>query len=140
MAKKFRQKQNSRRKDHQNSHIWCQVSGNQLERALRETAKLAAKEYPLINQIVQKKNTEELALQRTDQLELVLNQGGFSLKTATFSKGDPRSNLSADDYITNVAGMKWFHNEYMVSLDVDELRNKETNRQETNARKKYHPI
>ena len=58
-------------------------SGNQAERGLRETAELSAKEYPLINQIVQndiyvddclsEENTEELALEKVDQLELVLN-------------------------------------------------------------------
>ena len=56
-------------------------SGNQAER------RLSTKEYPLINQIVQNdtyvcdclsgKNTQELALERTDQLELVLKRGGF---------------------------------------------------------------
>ena len=55
-------------------------SGNQTERRLRETAKFSAKEYPLINQIVQNdiyvddcfsaENTEELALEKPDQLEL----------------------------------------------------------------------
>lgn len=59
-------------------------------------AKLTAKENPLINQIVQNdiyaddflsgENTDELDLQRADQLETVLNQGGFFTKTATFRK------------------------------------------------------
>ena len=41
-------------------------------------------------------NTEELALERADQLESVLHQGGFLLKRVTFSKRDPSINLSAD--------------------------------------------
>ena len=74
-------------------------SDNQAERGLRETAKLSAKEYSHINQIVQDdiyvddclsgKNTDELALEKPDQLELVLNRGGFSIKGVTFSKRGP---------------------------------------------------
>ena len=92
---------------------------------------MSAKEYPLINQIVQndiyvddclsRENTEELALEKADQLELVLNRGGFSLKGVTFSKRDPPNNLSTDDCSVNMAGMKWFPKEDMVSLDVGEL-------------------
>ena len=66
-------------------------------------------------------NTEELALEKADQLELVLNRGGFSLKGVTFSKRDPPNNLSTDDCSVNVAGMKWFPKEDMVSLDIGEL-------------------
>ena len=92
---------------------------------------MSAKEYPLINQIVQNdtyvddclsgENMEELALEEADQLELVLNRGGFSLKGVTFSKRDPPNNLSTDDCSVNVAGMKWFPKEDMVSLDIGEL-------------------
>ena len=64
---------------------------------------------------------EELALEEADQLELVLNRGGFSLKGVTFSKRDPPNNLSTDDCSVNVAGMKWFPKEDMVSLDIGEL-------------------
>ena len=89
------------------------------------------KEHPLINQIVQNyiyvddcllwKNTGEVALEKADQLELVLNRGGFSLKTVTFSKKDPPNNLSADDCSVNMAGMKWCPKKDMVSLDIGEL-------------------
>ena len=64
---------------------------------------------------------EELALERADQLELVLNQGGFSLKVDTSSKRDPPSNLSADDCSVKIVGIKWFPIEGMVSLDIGEL-------------------
>ena len=66
-------------------------------------------------------NTEELALEKADQLELVLKQGGFLLKGVTFSKRDPPNNLSADDCSVNMAGMKWLPKEDMVSLDIGEL-------------------
>ena len=78
----------------------------------------------VINQIVQDdiylddcfswKNMKELTLERADQLELVLNQGGFPLKGAAFSKRDSPSNLPADDCSVKVA--------------------------EINVRKTYHPI
>ena len=92
---------------------------------------MSAKEYPLINQVVQNniyvddwlcgKNMEDLALEKADQLEVVLNRGGFSLKRVTFSKRDPPNNLSPDDCSVNMAWMKWFPKEDMVSLDRGEL-------------------
>ena len=61
------------------------------------------------------------AMQRADQLELVLNRGGFSLKGVTFSGTDPPSKLSKDDSSINVAGMKWLPKDDVVSLDIGEL-------------------
>ena len=107
-------------------------SGNQAQRGLRETTKFFAKEYPLINQIGQNdiyvddclspENMEKLALEKADQLELVLNRAGFSLKGITFSKRDPPNNSSTDDCSVMVAGMKWFPKKDMVSLDIGELK------------------
>ena len=81
---------------------------------LRETAGLSAKEYPKVNQVVQndiyvddcllREENVEKALERADDLELMLNGGGFTLKGITFTGGDPPSALSS----VNVAGMKWF--------------------------------
>ena len=92
---------------------------------------MSAKEYPLINQIVQNniyvddwlcgENMEDLALEKGDQLEVVLNRGGFYLKGVTFSKRDPPNNLSPDDCSVNVARMKWFPKKDMVSIDIGEL-------------------
>ena len=131
LAERFRQKQNTAKENIIKSLIYgFTSSGNQAEGGLRETAKLSDKEYPLINQIVQNdiyvddclsgKNTE-LSLEKADQLELVLNRGGFSLKGVTFSKRDPPNNLSADYCSVNVARMKWFPKEDMVSLDIGEF-------------------
>ena len=106
-------------------------SGNQSERGLRQTAKLSAEEYPEVNQIVQRdiyvddclsgEESMTKAMQRADQLELVLNRGGFSLKGVTFSGTDPPSKLSKDDSSINVAGMKWLPKDDVVSLDIGEL-------------------
>ena len=54
-------------------------------------------------------------------MELVINRGGFSLKGITFSGKEPPSTLSADNTSINVAGMKWFPKEDMISLDISEL-------------------
>ena len=91
-------------------------SGNQPKRGLQETVRLLAEEYPQVSQIVQNdiyvgdcfsgdENVEK-ALQRADELELVLNHGSFTLKGITFTGSDPPSALSADDSRVNVAGIK----------------------------------
>ena len=91
-------------------------SGNQSKRGLQETVRLLAEEYPQVSQIVQNdinvgdcfsgdENVEK-ALQRADELELVLNHGSFTLKGITFTGSDPPSALSADDSRVNVAGIK----------------------------------
>ena len=48
-------------------------------------------------------------------------RGGFSLKGITFSGKEPPSTLSADNTSINVAGMKSFPKEDMISLDISEL-------------------
>ena len=69
-----------------------------------------------------RKNTKELALEKIDQLELVLNWGSFSLKGVTFSKRDFPSNLSTVDCSVKMAGMKCFLKDDLVSLDIGELK------------------
>ena len=106
-------------------------SGNQAERGLRETAKMLSTEYHLVNQIVQNdiyiddclsgKENEQKALEKADQVELVFNRGGFSLKRVTFNGKEPPNTLIADNTTINVAGMKWFSKEDMLSLDISEL-------------------
>ena len=91
-------------------------SGNQSKRGLQETVRLLAEEYPQVSQMVQNdiyvddclsgdENVEK-ALQRANELELVLNHGSFTLKGITFTGSDPPSALSIDDSRVNVAGIK----------------------------------
>ena len=68
----------------------------------------------------EEKNVEK-ALQGVDELELVLNCVGFTLKGATFTGGDPPSALSTDDSSANVAGMKWFPKKDLLAYDIGEL-------------------
>ena len=106
-------------------------SGNQSERGLRETARMSAVEFPEVNHIVQKdiyvddclSGAQNLkhAMIRADQIELVLNRGGFSLKGVTFSGKDPPATLTNDKASINVAGMRWFPKKDLVSLDISEL-------------------
>ena len=91
-------------------------SGNQAEPALRETVKLSQVEYPKVNEIVKNdiyvdncisgEQSEREALKRADELEVVLNSGGFVLKGITFSNQDPPEPLPDDGKSINVAGMK----------------------------------
>ena len=92
---------------------------------------MTAEEYPQVNQIVQnniyvddclseEKNVEK-ALQGADELELVLNCVGFTLKGVTFTGGDPPSALSTDDSSVNVAGIKWFPKKDLSAYDIGEL-------------------
>ena len=114
------------------THI-CSVksSGNQAERALRETAKLSQVEYPKVNEIVKNdiyvddcissEQSEREALKRADELEVVLNRGGFVLKGITFSNQDPPESLSGDGESINIAGMKWFPKDDVISLDIKDM-------------------
>ena len=106
-------------------------SGNQAERGLRETARLSKEEYPEVNEIVRRdvyvddclsgERSEDLAMLRSDQLEIVLNRGGFALKGISFSGKDPPECLSDDGVSINVAGLKWYTKEDVLALDISEL-------------------
>ena len=106
-------------------------SGNQPERALAETVKLSQVEYPKVNEIVKNdihvddctsgEQSEKEALKRADELEVVLNRGSFVLKRITFSNQDPPESLSDDGKSINVAGMKWFLKDDVISLDIKDI-------------------
>ena len=106
-------------------------SGNQSERALRETARLSQATYPEVFEIISKdvyvddclsgEATEDLAFKRADEMEVVLNKGGFKLKGVTFSNHKPEEKLSKDGTTVNVAGMVWEPKGDFLSLDISEL-------------------
>ena len=106
-------------------------SGNQAERGLRETVRLSVEEHPKVNQIVQNdifvddclsgEENVKKASKRADELELVLNCGGFTVKGITFTGADPPKALSTDDSSVNVVGMKWFPKKDLLALDIGEL-------------------
>ena len=104
---------------------------NQAERSLKENAKLSKVEYPKINEIVKNdiyvdncisgEQSEREALKRANELEVVLNRGGFVLNGITFSNQDPPESLSDDDESIIVAGMKWFPKDDIISLDIEDM-------------------
>ena len=113
-------------------------SRNQSERRLHKTARISVDKYLEVNDIVQKdvfvgdclsgnKNINK-ALERANQLELVLNRGGFSLRGVIFSGKDPPTAFSADDSSINMAGMKCFPWEDLLHLYISELNFAKKNR------------
>ena len=56
-----------------------------------------------------------------DELEVVLNRGGFLLKGITFSNQDPPESLSDNGESINVAGMKWFPEDDIIPLDIKDM-------------------
>ena len=105
-------------------------SGNQSESELCETACMSAVEFPEVNHIVQKdiyvdslsgaQNLKD-AMTRADQIELVLNRTGFSIKGVTFSGKDPSATLTNDESSINKAAMRRFPKGDLLSLDISEL-------------------
>ena len=106
-------------------------SGNQAERALRETGQLSKKQYPEVCDVIRKDvyvddclsgaESNHTAAKLADELKIVVNRGGFALKGFTFSREPPSTDLSTDGECIHVAGMRWFPEEDTVSLDVTEL-------------------
>ena len=94
-------------------------------------AELSQNTYPEVNYIVQNfiyvddcltgEDGIDLAHHRADELEIVLNRGGFNLKGVSFSGEDPPSTLTEDGQMIFVGGMKWFVKEDMLSINIGEL-------------------
>ena len=106
-------------------------SGNQAERGLRETSNLSKDEYPEVNEIISHdvyvddclsgEKSHLLATKRADELEVVLNRGGFSLKGISFSGKDPPERLTDDGKSVSVGGMKWFPKDDYLTFDIGDL-------------------
>ena len=106
-------------------------SGNQAERALRLVVELTVDDYPMAFEIVHNdvyvddcisgEATEEERITATDQLQLSLETGGFTLKGFTFSGSDPDESLSEDGKSIMVGGLRWFPKEDFVLLNVGKI-------------------
>ena len=106
-------------------------SGNQAECGLRRTALLSKDEYPKVCKIIHEdvyvddclsgNDTKEMALQTSDELELVMNRGGFGLKGITMTGSPPSKDLSSDEVSISVAGLLWQSQDDTISLDVKDL-------------------
>ena len=106
-------------------------SGNQAETGLRFTSDIFKEDFPEVNSIVREdtymddtmsgEDSIQLADQRCDEVELVLNHGGFTLKGFTVSTRDPDPSLTSDGISVNVAGHKWFPRDDLISLESKQL-------------------
>ena len=106
-------------------------SGNQAEYALRKVADISKQEFPEANQIIQNdvyvddcltgEESQPVAHQRADELEVVLNRGGFALKGIAFSGEEPPQTLSDDGEMIHIAGLKWFVKSDEISLNISEM-------------------
>ncbi|XP_066923741.1 uncharacterized protein [Clytia hemisphaerica] len=66
-------------------------------------------------------NSIELARQRSQELEQVVNKGGFQLKGIVISGEDPPETMSENQQSVTVAGMKWFPKQDVISLNIGEM-------------------
>ena len=96
--------------------------------------------YPEVHEIVERDiyvddcmsgcSLHALAQQRTDELELVLNHGGFTLKGFAISGHDPEESLTSDGSSLCVAGQRWYPKEDLITLDIKELNRKNRGRKD----------
>ena len=106
-------------------------SGNLAEHCIRKTASLGKEEFPEIDEIVRKdfyvddclsgEESVEMAFKRADQLETILNRGGFSLKGITFSGRRPPEELSEDGISLVVGGIRWYPEEDEISVNLGDM-------------------
>ena len=117
------------------------TSGNQAERALRETTKLFSEEYPRQNEIIQNQTyvddcasgetvfengqldkglSYDKAREVTDDLQALLSKGNFNLKGVTYSGHDPPEHLRNTDNSVTVFGYKWFPKLDELNLNIGE--------------------
>ena len=100
---------------------------NQAETGLRKTADISKNEYPEICEILHNdfyvhdylsgSSRETSAFKLSDELQIVLNRGAFSLRGFTFSVYPPCASLSS----VGVAGLRWYPEDDKVVLDISEL-------------------
>ena len=106
-------------------------SGNQAEQGLRLTADLFKDEYPDVNSIVREDTYMDDTLSGADslkrvhqlceELQTVLNHGGFILKGFTISGSDPDESLSSDGIRIDVSGHTWFSKTDSIALASKEI-------------------
>ena len=98
---------------------------------MRKIADISKNEYPEICEIIRKdiyvddclsgSSTETSALKLSDELKIVVNRCGFSLKSFTFSGYPPCDSLSNDSESVGVAGLRWYPEDHKVALDISEF-------------------
>ena len=112
---------------------------------MRKTAGIYENEYPEICEIIHKdiyvddclsrSLTETSAFKLSDELQIVVNRGGFSLKGFTFSGYPPCGSLSSDGESVGVAGLRWYPEDDKVALGISELNFSRTYRGKESSNK-----
>ena len=105
-------------------------SGSLAVCGLRRTVELCKEEYPLayspiaddtyMDDCASGSISHEKTLQVTDQIQVALSIGGFSLKGFTISGSDPPEHLTSDGKSIHLLGLKWFPKGDFYQLNVGE--------------------
>ena len=106
-------------------------SGNQAECAIRRTAELSGEEFPdardaicddtYVDDCMSGTESKKDTLRVTDEIQVALAKGGFTLKGFSMSGEDPPKHLSADGKSVMAIGGKWFPKEDSVQLNIKPL-------------------
>ena len=74
-----------------------------------------------IDDCISRERSIEEAHQKADELEIVMNKGGFTLKGFTFSGRSPLESLSDDGEAVFVGGMTWYSKSDELSFNIGDL-------------------
>ena len=106
-------------------------SGNLAECGLRRTAEISREEFPeafdiitndtYVDDCVSGTEGPQRTLKVTDDLQIVLAKGGFTLKGFVISGEDPPEHLSSDKESVLVGGIKWFPKGDFIKLNIKDL-------------------
>ena len=95
-------------------------SGHQAETGFPEVCEIIHKDI-YVDDCLSDSSTETLAFKLSDEFQIVVNRGGFSLKGFTFNGYSPYQSLSSDGESVGVAGLRWYPEDDKVALDISEL-------------------
>ncbi len=106
-------------------------SGNQAECALRKIVEIFKDQYPEVYEVVMKdvyvddcmsgELSESSVMRRMDEMEIVLNNGGFTFKGCTVSGRPPEKELSKDGVTISVAGHKWDSEKDLIYFNIKDM-------------------
>ena len=106
-------------------------SGNQAEYGLRKVAEMSSSEFPKVYEVVKDDTYVDDCMtgapdtpsshKLADDLEMILNKGGFQTKGVSISGQDPPEKLTDDGETIHVAGMKWFPKDDTLALNISNL-------------------
>ena len=106
-------------------------SGGLAECGLRRTVELCKEAFPLayspvthdtyMDDCVSGTSSLKQTLRVTDQLQVAVTKGGFSVKGVTISGNDPPEHLTEDGKSVTVLGLRWFPKGDFFTLNIADL-------------------